>query len=661
MRILKNKFFLLAGLSVRIICLLLVPHGFVTDFYYPFFSSIEDINFDPWSYWVENGGRQDAFPYGLILFIIIFFVFLLDLLVSNLLDSASSMIIFAVMLLLIDLYLYQVLKKHANEESAILYISSPLVIYVSFLTLQSDSIVGLFLLLFCLSILNRKKKLAGMFLGLAIGSKFGILIVIPFIFAFALVNKRFQKLLLESLLFSIPISLLSYIPALWSSGFRTMVFENERASEIYSLSIKVNSFELLVFPAVYLLLMLWIWRSGYSNTRVLIGFIGISLFLLGVMSLDFVGWHLWGFASLLIVIVNQEIHLKVVFYAIQFLVVLKYIINSPKTIFQEISDTTTLLNSIFTFLLILASVWSLSSLRRLLGSADLLRLNVKPLLISISGDSGVGKDTVANAMARVFGEKNTMIISGDSFHRFERDHNSWKAKTHLDPRQNHLNNWERAISSALNRNRFSIRHYEHSIGKFTEIKPYGTRDLIISQGLHGLTGKLIINSDLKIYMEMPEILRIKYKIARDVDFRKQVKSKVIGQIKSRRSDFKKFIEPQKKSADLIVEQTSLSRQNLNISRVKVTFADQDMALKVYQSFLTLTTIIKSTENRLGQIEIVLNDTDKLTAVELHQVLRNSLNAYEELDIKISEIPSGSSGLIACIGFICIEHVRQDKN
>jgi len=660
MKIFKNKF-LLAGLMVRIICLLLVPNGFATDFYYPFLSSIKDINADPWSSWVENGGRQDAFPYGLILFTMIFCVFLLDLLVSNLLNSASSVIMFAVMLLLIDLYLYQVLKKYANEDAAILYISSPIVIYVSFLTLQSDSIVGLFLFLFCLSILNRKKKLAGIFLGMAIGSKFGILIVIPFILAFAVVNKRFQRLLLESLLYSIPISLLSYIPALWSSGFRTMVFESERASEVYSLSIKMNSFEFLVFPAVYLLLMLWIWRSGHSNTRVLIGFIGISLFLLSVMSLGFVGWHLWGFASLLIVLTNQEIHLKVVFYAIQFLVVLRYIINSHKFSFQEISDTTILLNSIFTFLLILASVWSLSSLRRLLASADLLRLNNKPLLISISGDSGVGKDTVSNAMARVFGEKNTTIISGDSFHKFERDHNSWKAKTHLDPRQNHLTNWERAISSALNRNRFSIRHYEHSVGKFTEVSPYGIRDLIISQGLHGLTGKLVNKSDLKIYMEMPENLRVKYKIARDASYRKQEKSKVIGQIKLRRSDFKKFIEPQKELADLIVEQTSLSRQNLNISRVKVTFADQEMALKVYQSFLPLMTLIELTENSSGQIELALNDADKLTALELHQVLRNSLNAYEELDIKIPEIPSGSSGLIACIGFICIEYVRQDKN
>ena len=86
-----------------------------------------------------------------------------------------------------------------------------------------------------------------------------------------------------------------------------------------------------------------------------------------------------------------------------------------------------------------------------------------------------------------------------------------------------------------------------------------------------------------------------------------------------------------------------------------------MALKVYQSFLTLTTIIELTENSSGQIEIALNDTDKITSIELHQVLHNSLIAYEELDIKILEMPSGPSGLIACICFICIEYVRQDKN
>ena len=660
MKIFRNRF-LLAGLMIRIICLLLVPNGFATDFYYPFLSSIQDINFDPWSSWVENGGRQDAFPYGLILFTVIYCVFLLDLLVSNLLNSASSIIVFAAMLLLVDFYIYKVLKKYANEDTAVFYLSSPIVIYVSFLTLQSDSIVGLFLLLFSLSILLRKRRLAGLFLGIAVGSKFGILIIVPFLVAFAVVNKRFQRLILETLLYSIPVSLLSYLPALWSNGFRTMVFGSERSNEVYSLSIKMDSFEFLVFPATYLLLMLWIWRSGHSNTRVLVGFIGVSLFLLSVMSLGFVGWHLWGLASLLIVIANQEIHLKVVFYAIQFLVVIQYIIESRKTSFQEISEITILSNAIFTFLLILTSVWSLSSLRRLLASADLLRLNDKPLLISIAGDSGVGKDTAANAMARVFGEKNTIIISGDSFHKFERDHNSWKAKTHLHPRQNNLTNWEGAISSALNRNAFAIKHYEHSVGKFTEVNPYGMRDLIISQGLHGLTGKLANMSDLKIYMEMPENLRIRYKVARDTGDRKQLKSKVIGQIKSRRGDFQKFIEPQKELADLVVEQSSVSRQNLNISKVKVTFADQEMAVRVYQSLLPVTTLIELKEISSGQLRLTLNDTDKLTALEFHQVLRNSLNTYEELDIKIPVIPSGSSGLIACIGFLCIEHVRQDKN
>jgi hypothetical protein len=158
---------------------------------------------------------------------------------------------------------------------------------------------------------------------------------------------------------------------------------------------------------------------------------------------------------------------------------------------------------------------------------------------------------------------------------------------------------------------------------------------------------------------MPEDLRVKYKIARDISDRKQAKSRVMSQIKSRRSDFKKFIEPQKELANLIVEQSSLSRQNLSISRVKFTFTDQAMGLKVYQSFLPLMTFIELTENSSGQIEIEVNNADKLSAIELHQVLRNSLNAYDELDIKVSEIPPGSSGLVACIGFICIEYIRQD--
>jgi uridine kinase len=264
-------------------------------------------------------------------------------------------------------------------------------------------------------------------------------------------------------------------------------------------------------------------------------------------------------------------------------------------------------------------------------------------------------------MLGVFGNKNTTVISGDSFHKFERDHNSWKAKTHLDPRQNNLASWEKAISLALTRNRFSTRNYEHSVGKFTELGPHRLGDLIISQGLHALTGKLAQTSDLKIYMEMPESQRIQYKVARDVSYRKQEKRKVSNTIKSRQSDFNKFIGPQKNMADLIVEQISSSKPNLNITKVKITFSDQDMALRVYELLLPIIQFIELKELGSDKIELNIRETDKISGFELHQVLQNSLSTYEELNIHIPEIPPGSVGLITCISFICIEYVRQGKN
>jgi uridine kinase len=660
MKIFKDKY-LLAGFIVRVICIPLAPSGFVNDFYYPFFGSITSFSLDPWSSWVENGGRQDAFPYGLVLFIVLYCVFLIDLLVTNLFHQASSIICFTILLLLVDLYVYKVLLKRANKNAALLYISSPVVIYISFITLQSDSIVGLFLLLFSLSLLSRRRRSAGLFLGMAIGSKFGIVLIVPFILVFAAVNKRFQRVALETLVYSVPISIASYIPVVWSNGFKSMVFESDRATEIYSLSIRIDSFEFLVFPATYLLLMLWIWRSGHSNIRVLVGFIGVSFFLLSVMSMEFVGWHLWGLASLLIVILNQEIHLKVVFYILQFLVVLRYTLGTTTFDIQAEISKSVLTSLVFTSLLILTSVWSLSTLRKLLANADLLILNKKPLLVSIAGDSGVGKDTLANAMSEIFGKKNTTVISGDSFHKFERDHNSWKAKTHLDPRQNNLTNWDKAIALALTRNRFQTRNYEHSIGKFTGLSPHRLGDLIISQGLHALSGKLAQSSDLKIYMEMPEKQRIQFKVARDVSYRRQEKKKISNQIKARKSDFHKFIYPQKRTADLIVEQISGSQRNPEISKVKITFSDQDMAVRVYDLLLPITQFMDLKELRSDKIILNLRAVDKISRLELSHVLQNSLSTYEELNINSSEIPPGSTGIIACISFICIEFVRQVKN
>ena len=50
---------------------------------------------------------------------------------------------------------------------------------------------------------------------------------------------------------------------------------------------------------------------------------------------------------------------------------------------------------------------------------------MKPLVISISGGSGVGKTTMAKVFTRILGEDKCLVISGDDLHKYERRDSIW--------------------------------------------------------------------------------------------------------------------------------------------------------------------------------------------------------------------------------------------
>ena len=655
-----NDRLVVASVLIRVILIFVISSGFAINLYSPFFKGIQFFDLDPWGSWIEGGGREDSLPYGLVLFFGLYIVFGINSIVSSLVGFFPETFVFSLFILIIDLYIYRILKNTTNSRTAILYLASPIVIYVNFIIMQSDALVGLFLMLFSINLLARKLHISGLFLGLAVGSKFGVLIIIPFLLVFAISNERFRRIILKTVYTSVPVIVLSYIPALWSNGFRTMVFGSEKISQIYSLSIKMSLVNFYVFPAIYLLLILWIWRSRRSNLKILIGFMGVALFLLGISSLDIVGWHLWGLSSILIVFVNQEVHIRVFFVVLQLLVILRYLLTQHGMNADIIKSDSLILISdmIFTCLLILAIVWVSSTLKYLLQNSDLLRLNKKPILVSICGDSGVGKDTIAISLAKTFGKTSTSIICGDSFHKFERGHNSWHSKTHLNPRQNELYEWEKSIISAKKRIRFLAKQYDHTTGKFTARYFQPSNDLVISQGLHALAGSLSSHSELRVFLQMEEKLRTEFKLSRDTTFRKQTSSNVLQQISNRKNDFKLYIQPQKKFANLIVDQLSGSNKKSVIDEVIFTFSDYEMATRVYKKTLPFIRNFELRETKQNSTQLRITQVDKISKVVLFGLLKNSLNTFDELDIQPSNLSSGSIGLIASVCLFCIEYLRE---
>ena len=63
---------------------------------------------------------------------------------------------------------------------------------------------------------------------------------------------------------------------------------------------------------------------------------------------------------------------------------------------------------------------------------------MKPIIISISGKSGVGKTTISNVMSHCIGISKCLVLSTDDLHKYDRHDPSWKEITHFNPIANNI-------------------------------------------------------------------------------------------------------------------------------------------------------------------------------------------------------------------------------
>jgi uridine kinase len=169
--------------------------------------------------------------------------------------------------------------------------------------------------------------------------------------------------------------------------------------------------------------------------------------------------------------------------------------------------------------------------------------------IAITGDSGSGKTTIANILKNLF--NNSFVLECDRYHKWERNNKKWENITHLNPDANYITKMTNDVFDLKMGNTVYQVDYNHSTGKFSDNEKIESTDNIIVCGLHSLyISDSILN--LKIYMETDDNLRIPWKIKRDMHKRGYSIEKIMVQIENRKSDFEKYILPQKQIADIVI-------------------------------------------------------------------------------------------------------------
>jgi uridine kinase len=313
-------------------------------------------------------------------------------------------------------------------------------------------------------------------------------------------------------------------------------------------------------------------------------------------------------------------------------------------------------NVTFTLMLVIGGLYVARILRQAVLQGDIYKMAQKPFQISIAGDSGVGKDTLASGLVEIFGRDNSVLISGDNYHKYERDDHVWGKITHLNPEANNISKWSNDLQNAFNRTTFSQRYYDHEFGKFTDDMHHTKADLVVSQGLHGLYPELTLNSDVCVYLEMEEKLRVALKIARDSGSRQRTVAEVRRQLRQRGEDASRYILTQVLIADLHV---MLSQASVKEGEyfVDLRFSDSVQFEEFSKSIAHFSNvgaheIVDSTGRKWLRVK-----SEEFNSDEAIALLQSTMKDFDQIFPRCPEFPSGSEGVICTAVLFLVDRKR----
>lgn len=559
----QNPVFLF-GLIFKVILIIFIAPAPVVNWYLPFLeSSISQFHIDPWGSWGGKGENLEAFPYGYVMWALfvplIYFSKLLGL--NLLLGYSITLLVFDLIALIL---LIKLIDKN-NKTVITFYWLSPIVLFGTYILGYND-LIPITLIIGSLYLTKETKLFwAAVLLIAAISAKLSMIIALPFFCIYLINKKSFRQLIPEFTAGILMSTIIFLLPFAFSVTGIEMLFNNPEMGKVLKLSLDYGTNELIyLIPLAYLMIVYSTWRLKRLNFELFFSLLGLSFLLVVILTAASPGWYIWVIPLIIYYQINGDISSRVIVLLFSSL----YILNN---IPESLSETHVVLLQSFSKLqfsnivmfgfvnsmvgtaitgcaIILAS----SILRQTINRNDFFRLTRKPLVIGIAGDSGSGKDTFSDALTGLFGDHSVTAISGDGYHRWDRQKSIWNVLTHLNPMANNLDLLAKDVFALADGKNVITTEYDHQKGKISRLKKIKSKDFIIVSGLHALYHPMLTEKyNLSVYLDMDEELRRYFKMKRDVNIRGHSKDDVIESIEKRLSDTRKFIHPQKKKADLV--------------------------------------------------------------------------------------------------------------
>ena len=655
----------------RIILLFVFAPAIQIQLFQPFLTYSMHNLLDPWSSWLLHSGRTDAFPYGLVMFLCFLPAIMLNAFVSTYIsgtDSSYFLILFTCTIILMEFRLFSILeifKKSTRPTWAWLGIFSPLGIYISFIHGQIDIIPALVLTLGASYVLKGKWEKAGVAIGLAVAVKFSFGLVLPFFIVFFIAKRARYKAGMKFARGLIPGFVLLIAPILYSPGYREMVLGTPEVLKSLDAQIEIGVSVIYLFPIAYLLVFLVFWNLGQISHFVLVSFLGASLTVIALTQVSSIGWFYWGLPLILFTLRGASSRTLALTWLWQFSVVGFFALQEGRFSLRPsiFSDLVLYVNPqikdlIYTLNIVVGTVIVGKIITESLVSGDVYKLAKRPLSITVAGDSGVGKDTLSNEIASLFGEQDVSLLLGDDYHLNERNDTSWLSTTHLSPDANDLESLGRDFKKLQNRERVLVKHYDHSVGRFSLPRKISPSQVIIVNGLHSQLMPGVEHADLRIFMSMDYELRRHLKVARDSTERSQIDvEKIERSMDMRIPHYQQYVAPQSASADI---EFRISATCLAPLRLVIYVRMKDVAflheVKTLVNSVTSTPVTISTRENQVWLEV---DPSEFKGEDAYVIVKENVNSFDQLFPPRPNFSNGSVGFMGMIAVLALARKRAN--
>lgn len=545
----------LIGLAIRLAMLALLVPKAAADWYAPFLaSSVGQLSLDPWSHYLGQGGQLAAFPYGYVMwFVLLPFTWLAKLLGLGALQAYGATLLAA------DTALLLVLRRMIPGRDRLLlgtYWLSPIVLLTTYCLGLNDLIPVLLLVLALYHTRKLSLMWAGVFCAAAVSAKLSMVLALPFFLIYLGRNRGLQRHLPPYLKGLLGAGLLLGLPFLASDAGMRMLFNNPEMGKAYQFVLNVGADTVIyVLPLAYLVMLYFAWRVRRMNFELFNAVLGLGFLLVVLLTPASPGWFVWIVPLLVFYQAVSGKITAVLTAAFSGLFVLSNLLVTPLSsmIGQYSWVDAQKMSLLHTMMTAVGVVLAMRICRETVGANDFFRFSRKPFVIGIAGDSGAGKDTLAESLRGLFGKHSTAHLSGDDYHLWDRQKPMWQVMTHLSPMANDLESYATDLMALTDGRAILSRHYDHKTGKMSRPFRVRSNDFIIASGLHALYLPVLRDCyDLSIYLDIDEDLRRYYKLQRDVLERGHSPERVLSSLDRREPDSERFVRPQARHASLVM-------------------------------------------------------------------------------------------------------------